>query len=414
MPAAPTCHGPPTARKEFPPMTGLIHRCSAALVVLAPLIFLEAPAPGCPFCTMQGQTLTGEIAQASMVIYGSLTPGGKDDGDGSSDLVIETVVKTNDVLGGRKAITLPRYTPLPTDGKYKYLVFCDVFKGKIDPYRGMAVKADSELPKYLSGALAVKDKKPGERLRYFFEYLDNSDPEISNDAYKEFSNADYKDYRHMAAELPADRIAGWLLSKATPSFRYGLYASMLGHCGKPEHAKVLAGLLDDPDKPATSGVDGILAGYVMLKPEEGWKRVRAIMADPKKDFMLRYAALRAARFFRDSRPDVVPGKEVVAATALLLSQNDIADLAVEDLRKWGQWDMASKVLALQDTPAFEVPIVRRAVLRFSLSCEDKVPAARAYVEAQRKKDAQAVADAEELLKLEQAPPPPTPAAKASR
>jgi hypothetical protein len=188
---------------------------------------------------------------------------------------------------------------------------------------------------------------------------------------------------------------------------------MLGHCGKPEHAAVLLALLEDPDKPATSGVDGILAGYVMLKPGEGWKYVRSILADPKKEFMLRYASLRAARFFWDSRPDVVGRKDILGAVSQLLEQKDIADLAVEDLRKWGQWQLADKVLALRSTPAFDEAIVRRAVLRFALSCEEKNATAKAYVDEQRKKDAQGVNDAAELLKLEQTPPAPaTPAAKA--
>jgi hypothetical protein len=379
------------------------------------VVFLAVPSPGCPFCSMQGQTLTGEVAQASMVLYGTLT-NAKEEGEGSTDLVIDTVVKDNEILHNRKTITLPRYVPQPTDGKYKYLVFCDVFKGKIDPYRGMAIKADSDLPKYLRGALAVKDKQPNERLRFFFDYLDNSDSEISNDAYKEFGNADYKDYRDMAASLPAEKIVAWLQSKATPAFRYGLYASMLGHCGKPGHTKVLLSLLEDPEKPATSGVDGILAGYVMLKPQEGWQYVRSILTEPKKDFMLRYAALRAARFFHDSRPDIVKHKDVVDAAALLLPQNDIADLAVEDLRKWGVWELADKVIGLSKTPAAEVAIIRRSILRYALTCADKVPAAKAYVDEQRAKDAQAVADAEELLKLEQTPATPAapPVTKAAR
>src|SRR5207249_9787356 len=142
----------------------------------------------------------------------------------------------------RKVITLARYVEQPE--KMKYLVFCDIFKGNIDPYRGVAVKADSDMPRYLKGALAVKDAKVGKRLRFFFDYLDNADIEISNDAYKEFGNADYKDYRDMAKKLPADKIAKWLEDPNTPAFRYGLYASMLGHCGTEKHGELLRKLLD--------------------------------------------------------------------------------------------------------------------------------------------------------------------------
>ena len=55
---------------------------------------------------------------------------------------------------------------------------------------------------------------------------------------KEFKlngNADYKDYHEMAKHLPADKIAKWLQDPNTPAFRYGLYASMLGHCGTEKH-----------------------------------------------------------------------------------------------------------------------------------------------------------------------------------
>jgi hypothetical protein len=353
---------------------------------------------------MQGQTLTGDVAQASMVLYGTLvsTAGGPG-GEGTTELLIEAVIKPHEVLGGRKKLTLDRYIPLKDDKPAKYLVFCDVFKGKIDPYRGAEVPADSDMPKYLKGALAQKDAPVGKRLRFFFDYLDNPDLEISNDAYKEFGNADYKDLREIAATLPADRVAKWLTDRNTPPFRYGLYASILGHCGKPEHAALLRALLDDPDRKAASGVDGILAGYVMLSPKEGWAHVRGVLSDGKKDFMLRYAALRTARFLWDYRPDLVAKKDLEAGVALLLGQKDIADLAVEDLRKWGCWDLADRVLGLRDAEAFkEQPIVRRAVLRYALCCKGN-SAAEAYVAEQRKKDPQAVGDAEELLKLEQAP-----------
>jgi hypothetical protein len=76
------------------------------------------------------------------------------------------------------------------------------------------------------------------------------------------------------------------------------------------------------------------------------------------------------------------------------------------LRRWGYWDEADRVLGLRKKPAYEIPIVRRAVLRFALSCKGNAAAAR-YVEGQRKKDAQAVSDAEELLKLEQPALAPT-------
>ncbi len=404
-------------------MAGLLPRRSfcALLAALACLLF-TLPAPACPFCTMQGQTLTGDVGQASMVLVGTLSNAKLTDSataEGTTDLVIESVIKKNEIVDGKKVVTLPKYIP-GDDKKYKFLVFCDVFKGKIDPYRGVAVKADCDIATYLKGAVEVKDEKAAKRLAYFFKYLDSPEVEVSNDAYKEFANADYKDYKDMAKALPAETLVKWLKDPNTPAFRYGLYASMLGHCGKAEDGKVLRAMLEDPEKKVITGADGILAGYVMLQPKEGWEYVRSVLGDDKKEFTQRYAALRAARFFHDSRDDLIAKRDVVSAVALLLDQSDIADLAIEDLRKWGCWGMTDKVLELYGKKSHDVPIIRRSILRFALCARDvggdgsvikdkPNPKAAAFVAELRKKDPEMVESAEELLRLETAPvTPPAP------
>jgi hypothetical protein len=384
-------------------MTGTAWRRSLVLVfaLLAGALF-STPSPACPFCSMQGQTLLGDVNQASMVLYGTFTnaklEAGSDFGQGTTDLVVEAVIKKHDILGNQKVLTLPRYVPTDKNSKVKFLVFCDVFKGKIDPYRGVPVQADSDMVKYLTGALAVKDKDINARLRYYFDYLDNKEIEIANDAYKEFGNADYKDYRDMAKQLPAEKIVHWLKDPNTPAFRYGLYASMLGHCGTAKDADVLRAMLDDPQKRVSTGVDGVLAGYVMLQPKQGWEYLHGILSDSKKEFMLRYAGLRAARFFWESRPDVLDKKQLVEGVSQLLKQSDIADLAIEDLRKWNRWETCQSILDLYGKRGFDIPIIRRAILRYALSCPEK--AAKDFVEQSRKRDPEMVKDAEELLKLE--------------
>src|SRR5437773_2192593 len=132
---------------------GLLSRtlvpAAALALALAPL---AAPAAACPFCTAQGTTLTTEAGQASMILYGTLSnpqlAAGGDFGQGTTDLTVELVVKPHEILAGRKTITLPRYVPVDKDNPVKYLVFCDVYQGKIDPYRGVAVKPDSPIAAY--------------------------------------------------------------------------------------------------------------------------------------------------------------------------------------------------------------------------------------------------------------------------
>jgi hypothetical protein len=152
-----------------------------------------------------------------------------------------------------------------------------------------------------------------------------------------------------------------------------------------------------------------LAGYVMLQPKEGWDYILAILKDPKKEFMLRYAALRGVRFLWSSRPDLVPEKELEKGVSLLVDQSDIADLAVEDLRLHKCWDEAGHVLGLYGKKSHDIPIVRRYILRYALSCP--TPEAAKFIADLRQKDPEMVKDIEEFLKLEN-PAQPT-AKKAS-
>jgi hypothetical protein len=145
---------------------------------------------------------------------------------------------------------------------------------------------------------------------------------------------------------------------------------------------------------------------VLLNKTEGWKALLAALRNTKEDFNFRYAALRAVRFLHEFRPDVIPHKDLVEAVCILLAQDDISDMAIEDLRKWKQWDVADRVLALTKTPAYkEVNVIRRSILRYCLQCKGH-DAATAYVAARRKEDAEAVTDAEELLKIEAESPKP--------
>lgn len=387
-------------------MAGLFRNCGKVGMVGLLWLGLIATTPACPFCLGQGETLTGEVGRASLALYGTLsradmTPRAGAP-EGTTDLVIETVVKNHPWLNGQKVVTLPRYVPPVDDGKYKYLVFCDIFKNNLDPYRGVAVKADSDMPKYLKGALAGKDEKIEKRLRFFFDYLDNADSEISNDAYREFANADYKDYKGMAGSLPAEKIAGWLKDPKTPSFRFGLYASMLGHAGHGDtskgYAELLRGMMEKPEVRIGSGVDGILAGYVMLKPKEGMEFVKGILGDSSKEFLYRYSALKAARFFWDYRPDIVGHKDLAEALAPLLQMGDIADLLIEDFRKWQSWGMTDRILALQNYPIYSKALIKRSIIRYCLSAAKHNEGAQKYIDTLKQNDPKLVKDVEELLK----------------
>jgi hypothetical protein len=367
-------------------------------------------ADACPFCPSAGQTLLGEVNQAHLIVFGTLSNAQRDMNDfgkGTTDLDIEVVVKDHEFLNGKKKITLPRYVPPDPKGKSKYLIFCEIYKGELDPYRGEAVPEDSKIAEYLKGAIDLKDKDVPTRLHYFFKYFDSADWAISGDAFQEFSNADYKDVQVAAAKMDPDRIVGMLKDPNTSIARYGLLGLLLGHCGKKDkHAAALKEFIDDPKVKQATGLDGLLAGHVMLDAKAGMSHVGGLIKEPKEDFLVRYAALRCLRFFWEYRDDVIRKADVVEALKPLLDQPDIADLAIEDLRKWQQWDLATHIIGLFDKPTHDVSIIQRSIIKYALTAPAENKTAAAFLARMRAdpKQAERVRDLEQLLELEKPRP----------
>ncbi len=380
-------------------MTGL--RFPTLALALFGLLALSLPANTCPFCTQElGRTMIEDYAKSSLVIYGTFTNARLKDGfagEGETDFEIEQVIKDHPLIKGVKKVSIPQYRNHP---KIKFVLFCDVYKGRIDPYRADAIAEGSELVDYFTGAVKVKDRPLAERLRFCFPYLNSKEFEVSLDAYREFGAADYKEYRDMASKLDPKVLIGWLDDPKTPQYRFGLYASLLGHCGKaPEDGTFLRRLIENAERHKGSGLDGMMVGYVMIEPKRGWSYLEQdVILNPKTDFQTRYAALRAMRFLWSQRPDLVEKKALGHGMLEAADYPDIADFAIEDLRKWHCWEMTDSVLKLASRKTHNVGVIQRAVLRFALQSPTK--SAAAYVEQQRKRDPEQVRDTEEILKLE--------------
>jgi hypothetical protein len=386
--------------------------------VLCLAAFVAAPAVlvACPFCGMSGQTMMKEVDQAAFVVYGLLAnPQIKFNADGTetgtTDLHVEAVIKTHDILKDKKMVVLPKYVPVEPQSKVRFIIFCGYFRDRIDPYRGMPVP-NKELVAYMQDTLKVKDKPLPERLLTFFKYLGHDELEISVDAFKEFGNADAKEVMEMLKIADKDAIrkslTAWLRDSETPPYRYGLYGYLLGLCrgsGKEkEDAGVLLELLNDKERGLVSGVDGVLAGLIMLQPKEGWDYLLGILSKPKEDFTRRMAAIRAARFFWEYPEEKVGKEQVIAGLTKVFDHPDLCDLVVEDLRVWKRWEHSKRIFSLLEREEFDVPIVKNALIRYALSCPKEVAGAKEFLDEMRKKDASRVKRVEDLLRSEEPKP----------
>ena len=376
------------------------------LACLSAILAGSSLAAACSLCGagnfFQMKTMREDAGQAKLLLFGTLAnPRLNAAGGGATDLRIEAVLKKHDALGDKTSIEIPRYLPFsdPKDPP-RFLVFCDVYEGKLDAWRGVPVKTAAAAD-YVKGAMGLDPKDPAGALLYFFRHLDSPDKEIANDAFLEFAKAGDADVGRVAAKLSADKLRGWVKDAQTPAERLGLYAFLLGACGKEPDAELLRALLLKPGERELVAYDGLLCGYVQLRPKEGWDLALELARDGKKPFGQRFAVLRALRFLHGLKPDDTRPK-VLAALEAMIAQGELADLAVEDLRRWQMWEPTRAVLGLFGKKDSDGPLMRQAIVRYALSCPKDE--AKAFVAELRKKDPNLVKDVEDVLQADKRAP----------
>lgn len=367
-----------------------------------------SPALACLLCSgaggQPGVTLGQRAAQSRLVLYGSLAnPRLADSGvGGTTEFHIEKILKPDPFVAGRKTLELPRYLPVLDPKKPpRFLIFCDVYKDKgqrdaLDVTAGFPVESPGVM-EYLRGLLKLDSRDRDGVLRFCFDRLDDPDPLVAGDAYAELARANDQEIGRVAGKLSASKLRRWLADPKTPESRLSLYAFLLGAAGGDGDAILLRSLLERPDGRTAGAIDGILSGYIRLRPREGWERVRAMLADERRPFPERFAALRAVRFYHAWKPDETRA-EVLQSLRRTLGQGDFADLSVEDLRRWRLWDLTEDVLAQYGRKSHAAPIMRRTIVRYALSCPR--PEARRFVERIRHEEPELVKEVEEGLQFE--------------
>jgi hypothetical protein len=144
--------------------------------------------------------------------------------------------------------------------------------------------------------------------------------------------------------------------------------------------------------------DGILGGVLSRKPREGWGTVLGGLADGKTPLALRLAMVRSVRLMHGWQPEANRANTLKAAEAIL-TQGELADMAIEDLRRWKLWDLTGQVLGLYGKKGYTAPIVERAIVRYAIT--NKADAtAQAFVAARRKDKPDLVKEVEEGLEFE--------------
>lgn len=374
------------------------------LPALALLLAVPHPVVSCSLCLGKLQmvpTFRQEAAQPQcrLILFGTLSDPRLTDGvNGVTKLNITQVLRSDPWLGERKFIEIPRWLPV-SDPKNppRMLVFCDVFRNQLDPYRGLTMKSPDAVD-YVKKAIALPDKDPAANLQFFFNYLDNTDKELATDAFMEFAKASDQVVGEVATKLPLDRLRALVQDPSTPSERLALYAFLLGAAGGDADADLLEKLLNSGSERISNAQDGILSGLMHRRPREGWDLALSILRDGRKPLQQRLAVVRSVRFYQGWQPEKHRANVLRALDAIIL-QGELADMAVEDLRKFKIWDRSREVLALYGKKGYDAPIMQRTVLRYALSCP-KDNAVVQFLDERRKQEPELVKEVAESLDME--------------
>lgn len=311
---------------------------------------------------------------------------------GMTDLVVEQLLKNDAKVADPKSIVLNRWIPVDNRKPAKLLVFVDV-NPQFDPYRGVPLKG-TEVGAYLKSAMKLDDKDRTGSLKFYFNYLDHVDPDVSADAFLEFAKASDSEIADVAKLLDATKIRVLLTNPKTPADRLGLFGYLLGATGESKDVALLEKLIRETDPNTSNALSGLLGGLIALNPRTGWKTAIGIVQDEKTPYQNKLAALGTLRFFQVSqgktaRPMIIEGMRAVA------NRGDMADMAIEDLRRWAWWDLSEEIVALYGKKTHSAPLVKNSIIRYAVTCKDRV--SMAFLENVRKTDAALVEEIEESV-----------------
>lgn len=370
-----------------------------SLLLIGFLTLLPSPAPACSLCgtVARSMSLAYEFNEASVVLYGTLAnakldPAGA--GRGTTEFHIEKISKDDPSFPRPKTLTLSRYLPI-FDAKAppKYVMFIREPKKSLEPYWGKEIASPAVLD-FVAQLHQVR-KDPVQMLLFAGKHFDHADVNVADEAFLVFAKADDKLVAQAAKKLSPINLRKLVKNPDLEPERMSMFAYLLGACGNADDAELLLSLLKNPSPRLFKAYEGMLAGYIAMRPDAGWALARENLKNDKQSFLVRYATLRTLRFCYNARPEEA-GPRVMEALSLALGQPEIADIAIEDLRKWKRWEHTKQIFACWNVKSYQSPLFRQSVVRYALACPQ--PAAREFLDLARRQDPELVRDLEQELK----------------
>jgi hypothetical protein len=367
-------------------------------------------AQGCPFCTQQGPTLGEQYALAQVVAVVSWQKSTPAEGDdpGSTTFEVLELLKDDGQGPEKKAqITIPIVRPGPK-GTLE-LWFASTTSGKLDWV--FRTPGSPEAVKYLKSS-PPRDTPTAQRLEFYAGYLQHPTEAIAEDAFGEFAGAQFQDVQKAKGGFDRLKLREWLTDEGVPASRRGLYGMMLGLAGNASDREFLKQFIEPSTDEVRIGIEGAMGGYLYLAGEPGVDFLEQTkIADPQTPFHETYAAVQALRFIWSYGAEQVPHERVLKTMRTLIDRPALCDIVINDLARWKDWSLQDRILGLYGTKGFDIPSIRRAMIRYLIASSKDLPEGateppphvikgRELVEELRKKDPKRVSEVERFFFLQ--------------
>lgn len=245
-------------------------------------------------------------------------------------------------------------------------------------WRWEAILVEEAALGYFLRAPSVK-QPAGERLPYFAKYLEHRDRQVADDAFWEFGRAPFDAIAAIEASLPYEKLRAAIVDVDVSGSRKGFYGLALGMAKDPTEAaanrRVLTELVGAAATDFRAGLDGILAGYLLVEGAAGLDVIDAkFLANPKAaEGDVRHAQAALRFYLQYGR--AIPVERLLKSIALLLDRPATAPIALSDLTRRQVWSYTAKAVALFTASPGDDPALDRAVVGYLLVCP--MPEARA-------------------------------------
>jgi hypothetical protein len=357
----------------------------------------ETAGAWCPFCTALKPTLAEEIEATDAVVFAKVVGPGQLTEDGFDRKLRLQVSK---ILKGKSFVAendeFETIAPATLEPGQECLVM-GVLTDRM--MWSTPMKLSERSREYILAVQTLPTEGP-ERVKFFLNYLEDSESFMAFDAYDEFARAPYETVKAVKGDMNREKLVKWVQDPEVSINRKRLYFTLIGVCGLAEDLPLLERLITSQEKRDRAALDSLIACYLTLAGSDGVKLIEdRFLRDPAADYVDTYAAVAALRF-HGTESDVIPVPRIVEAVRLLLDRPEVADLVIADLARWKDWTVTDRLVEMFKNANEKTQWVRVPIVHFLRVNPD--PVAKAKIEELRAVDPQSVRRALAFFELEAA------------